>query len=62
MFLAKFRTNSSPAMLATTPGKFNTIMPWSFFGTMKDGDLKAIYAYLRTVPPLSNTVVKWEGK
>jgi mono/diheme cytochrome c family protein len=59
MFLAKFRTNSTPEMLATTPGKSNTIMPWSFYGTMKDHDLKSIYAYLRTVKPISNKIVKW---
>ena len=61
MFLAKFRTNSSPAMLASKPGKFNTLMPWSFYGTMKDSDLKAIYAYLRTVPPQKNKIEKWQG-
>ena len=60
MFLAKFRTNAAPENLNTTPGKKNTIMPWSFFGTMKDHDLKAIYAYLRTVPPVSHKIVKWE--
>lgn len=59
MFLSKFRTNSTPEMLATKPGKANTLMPWSFYGTMSDSDLKAIYAYLRTVPPIKNKVEKW---
>lgn len=59
MFLAKFRTNSTPEILKTEPGKFNTIMPWSFYGTMKDIDLKAIYAYLKTVKPISNKIEKW---
>ncbi|HEU4862011.1 MAG TPA: c-type cytochrome [Chitinophagaceae bacterium] len=59
MFLAKFRTNSTPEMLASKPGKANTLMPWSFYGTMSDSDLKAIYAYLRTVPPIKNKVEKW---
>lgn len=62
MFLAKFRANSSPEILSSNPGKNNTIMPWSFYGTMKDGDLKAIYAYLRTVPPIKNKVEKWPTK
>jgi mono/diheme cytochrome c family protein len=61
MFLAKFRTNSTPAMLASKPGKFNTLMPWSFYGAMTDNDLKAIYAYLRTIPPVKNKIVKWQG-
>jgi len=59
MFLAKFRNNSTTEILNSEPGKKNTMMPWSFFGTMKDGDLKAIYAYLRTVKPISNKIVKW---
>lgn len=59
MFLAKFRSNSTPQMLNSNPGKFNTIMPWSFYGTMHDNDLKSIYAYLRTVKPVSNKIVKW---
>ncbi len=31
-------------------------MPWPWIGQMSDGDLKAIYAYLRTVPPIRNKV------
>ena len=34
-------------------------MPWSMFAKMKDTDLLAIYAYLRTVPPVTNKVEKW---
>lgn len=31
-------------------------MPWNWYGKMTDEDLKAIYAYLRTVPPIENLV------
>jgi hypothetical protein len=34
-------------------------MPWSMYGKMKEKDLRAIYAYLRTVPALKNKVEKW---
>jgi len=34
-------------------------MPWAMYGKMKEEDLKAMYAYLRTVPPVSNKVEKW---
>ena len=61
MFVAKFRTNSSRENLNREAGKYNTLMPWSFFGTMNDSDLKAIYKYLRTIPPVHNVVVKWPG-
>jgi mono/diheme cytochrome c family protein len=29
-----------------------TVMPWTEFGRMSDDDLRAIYRYLRTVPPV----------
>ena len=40
------------------PGEFNTMMPWSKYSQMTNEDLAAIYAYLRTVKPISNKVEK----
>ena len=31
-------------------------MPWFNYATLSDDDLKAIFAYLRTIPPISNKV------
>lgn len=31
-------------------------MPWPMYGQMTDGDLKAIFAYFRTLPPIRNRV------
>jgi mono/diheme cytochrome c family protein len=31
-------------------------MPWQRIGTMKDDDLKAIFAYLMSLPPIDNAV------
>jgi mono/diheme cytochrome c family protein len=31
-------------------------MPWQFYRDLTDDDLKAIYAYLRTIPPVHNRV------
>lgn len=31
-------------------------MPWPSYGQMTDDDLKAVYAYLRTIPPIVNHV------
>jgi len=59
MFLAKFKNNASDANINRNPGKENSVMPWSFFGKMKDDDLKAIYAYLRTVKPATNKIEKF---
>lgn len=61
MFLDKFRENAALAASKNKPGKSNTIMPWEAYAGMKSSDLKAIYAFLRTVKPVSNKVVKWPG-
>lgn len=37
-------------------------MPWGNFSKMTDDDLKAIYAYLQTIPPVHNQVVKMGKK
>jgi hypothetical protein len=31
-------------------------MPWNFYGQLSDDDLKAIWAYLGTIPPIKNHV------
>jgi hypothetical protein len=31
-------------------------MPWPVYRNLTDDDLKAVYAYLRTVPPIVNRV------
>jgi hypothetical protein len=31
-------------------------MPWPPFGHLNDDDLKAIYAYLKQIPPIANKV------
>lgn len=61
LFLQRFRTNSDSAMMSRTikPGEFNSIMPWTMYARMTDEDLKAIYAYLKTVKPQQNTVTKF---
>jgi mono/diheme cytochrome c family protein len=41
----------------TVAGKdFNTVMPWTMYGTMTEQDLGAIYEYLRTVKPIKNRI------
>jgi len=31
-------------------------MPWASYNNLTDADLKAIYAYLKTIPKISNRV------
>jgi len=36
--------------------KLSSIMPWGYFRNLTDDDLKAIFAYLRTLPPVRHRV------
>jgi len=60
-FVSLFKAHSDSATLNTklNPGEFNSLMPWTMYGKMNDEDLKAIFAYLKTVKPISNNVVKF---
>lgn len=57
-FVERFKSYAdSTYVLPDTPaGTFNTPMPWSMYGHMHEDDLRAIYAYLQTVPALENKV------
>ncbi|MEQ8472449.1 MAG: cytochrome c [Marinoscillum sp.] len=41
-------------------GEMQTVMPWTMYGTMKENDLKAIYAYLSSLEPNNNKITKFE--
>lgn len=58
-FLQKFKQNAERAAKGEIPGKANSVMPWTYYAGMKESDLKAIYAFLRTVKPIQNKVDKW---
>ena len=60
-FVARFKMYKDSAYVLPTvaPGEFNTIMPWTMYAQMEEEDLAAIYAYLRTVKPIENKVVKF---
>lgn len=63
-FIARFTqyqdSSYQPAQLQLTD--FNTPMPWMMYSGMKQTDLAAIYAYLKTVKPLDHTVQKFTAK
>ncbi|TDQ16347.1 mono/diheme cytochrome c family protein [Algoriphagus boseongensis] len=61
MFLGRFQqyADSGYVIPKVNPGEFNSIMPWSMYSGMKEEDLKAIYAYLKTIKPITNEVVKF---
>jgi mono/diheme cytochrome c family protein len=50
MFIDVIRTGTVKAR------PLSNIMPWAFFRNLSDDDLKAIFAYLRTLPPVHHNV------
>ena len=58
-FMTKFVPYREEKNYNFDPGRQNTIMPIVPYAGMKDSDLKAIYAYLRTVRPISNKIEKY---
>jgi mono/diheme cytochrome c family protein len=58
-FLNKFIPYREEKGYNYDPGNQNTVMPLSLLAGMTDADLKAIYAYLKTVKPISNKVEKF---
>lgn len=63
-FVAKFKsfTDTTQPTIKVKKGDFQTVMPWTQYGKMKETDLQAIYAYLKTVKPVKNNVIKFESK
>ncbi len=59
MFLDRFTKYRDKKLFDQPAGAENTIMPVSLYAGMKDDDIKAIYAYLRTVKPISNKIEKF---
>ena len=58
-FLARFAAyRDGTPLVSVGAGDFNTPMPWQSYAGMTDNDLKAIFAYLRTVPAVSQRVEK----
>jgi mono/diheme cytochrome c family protein len=59
-FLQRFKdVRDTSSTIYKQAAKFKTVMPWYDYAGMNDTDLKAIYAYLRTIKPVSNKVVTW---
>lgn len=62
-FVQRFKAYDNPRAqrIPAKPGQPNTDMPWTLYAGMETDDLKAIYAYLRTVEPVDNKVERWPG-
>lgn len=60
-FIQRFKVLDNPAAreIPLAKGQINTPMPWTYYATMKAEDLGAIYDYLRSIPAIENTVIKY---
>ena len=56
MFLKAMKTGKHMG----TSREIQPPMPWPWFGKATDEDLKAIFAYLQSIPPIVNHVPDWE--
>jgi hypothetical protein len=54
MFVSAIRTGKHWGQPGARP--IQPPMPWPFYSKMSDEDLKSIWAYLRTIPPIRNAV------
>lgn len=62
-FVAKFKQYANVDSLATVKNiSQNTVMPWNMYAGMKESDLKAIFAYLQSQPPVRNKVERFVKK
>ena len=61
MFLHKFKMYADSNYYAPDikPGQINTIMPWDNYAKMDSSDLNALYAYLQTIKPVKQQIVKY---
>jgi mono/diheme cytochrome c family protein len=64
LFISRFKqyadSNYHPAPLK--PGEMQTVMPWTMYAQKDSVELKAIYAYLKSLKPVKNQVVRWKPK
>jgi hypothetical protein len=60
-FIQRFKLfkDSSYVLPSVKAGEYNSYMPWTMYAGMSKQDLGAIYAFLRTVKPMNNKVVKF---
>jgi len=63
-FVQRFKVYADSTHMPTTltADDLNSPMPWYMYAGMKQKDLEAIYAYLKTLTPINHQVVRYEKK
>ncbi|GAB2977083.1 hypothetical protein GCM10027049_10110 [Mucilaginibacter puniceus] len=60
-FIARFKSYTDISLApVVNKADFQTVMPWGQYGRMSESDLSSIYAYLKTVKPVNNKVIKFQ--
>jgi len=63
MFVDRFKAYGKGTFKAVpmdpAKGEMQTVMPWTMYGNMAEEDLGAIYDYLKTLPPVDQSVERW---
>lgn len=64
VFIERFKRFEDPGAPINTqtvePGEFNTAMPWRLYSKMEESELEAIYEYLQTLAPVTNSVHRFK--
>ncbi len=55
-FITAFRTGQDFAIPTTAAAQQMIVMPWIYFRWMSTPDIKAVYAYLKSIPAVNNVV------
>ncbi len=62
VFVQRFKAfNDKSKAVKVSAADVQTIMPWYGYSRMSENDLKAMFAYLKTVKPINNKVIKFRA-
>ncbi|NUQ82071.1 MAG: c-type cytochrome [Bacteroidetes bacterium] len=61
-FVSRFKAyaDSSYQPHTVAEGQFQTVMPWVMYASMTEADLTAMFRFLQTVPPVSQSVTRFD--
>jgi hypothetical protein len=61
-FISEFKRFDDSTFVPSAIGhnEYNTFMPWIIYSQMTEDELRALFAYLRSIPPVENRVTKFE--
>lgn len=61
-FISRFKMHANPDSSKLDKNQFQTVMPWRMYASLKETDLAAMYAYLKTVKSITNKIERFIPK